>query len=462
MSGLVEWLKEHDLYHLGGAFFLLIVCFCAWAAWHREAVPSAQGRDVSELRLVDPGGTVRRVGDLAGRVVVLDFWATWCPPCQMSLPEVAALQSRQGDAYAVLPVSLDRGGFEDVRPFLNRHPQWGLFTVVPVDSASLADQVGEIQAIPTTLIVDASGRVVRSLVGYSPGRLERELREVLNAPAPAGRPRPSQGSGALRGRDSLFGLSARDFLVCYPALMALLLGAGRLLRRAVVDLGSRPPPRVPDLYGVAYLRGRARGVLETALTRLSVLGLLDVHLGARAIPSGMELDPMEAALLHQGRFQTAAEMERAFKAREASRLSSYERILQAEALIPDATQVAKCNWIRGICLLAALGLGGPSVVGAYVLGQNGFFSLLSLEVCILVMLAIHLLRPPLATSLGRALLRQVAGEVRHPLTKARESSSSLEGPVPLSLAVAAIGRGALAGTPFTDLANHLRPPRNHG
>ena len=46
---------------------------------------------------------------------------------------------------------------------------------------------------------------------------------------------PSQGSGALRGRDSLFGLSARDFLVCYPALMALLLGAGRLLRRAVVD-----------------------------------------------------------------------------------------------------------------------------------------------------------------------------------------------------------------------------------
>ena len=179
VSGLVEWLKEHDLYHLGGAFFLLIVCFCAWAAWHREAVPSAQGRDVSELRLVDPGGTVRRVGDLAGRVVVLDFWATWCPPCQMSLPEVAALQSRQGDAYAVLPVSLDRGGFQDVLPFLRQNPQLALSALVPANPAALESQVGRIEGIPTTLIVGRGGKVVRAWMGYSPGRLERELRAAL-------------------------------------------------------------------------------------------------------------------------------------------------------------------------------------------------------------------------------------------------------------------------------------------
>jgi len=160
----------------------LLAAWLVLGAWRfRSGVSFSpfNGRDLSELSLVDAAGASHRLGDLQGRVVVLDFWATWCPPCRLSLPEVAALQARQGEQYAVLPVSLDQGGFQDVQGFLQANPQMALAAVVPADLGALAAQVGEIRAIPTTLVVDRKGKVVQAWTGYSPGRLEEELRKVL-------------------------------------------------------------------------------------------------------------------------------------------------------------------------------------------------------------------------------------------------------------------------------------------
>jgi len=137
------------------------------------------GKDVSGLRLRDMEGNTRTVGELRGRVVLLDFWATWCPPCRMSLPELAALQNAQGTAYAVIPVSIDKGGFGDVRPFFEQNPGLSLFAAVPADPGRLGKDVGEIQGIPTTLIVDRSGKVVKAWAGFAPGKLQQELKAEL-------------------------------------------------------------------------------------------------------------------------------------------------------------------------------------------------------------------------------------------------------------------------------------------
>jgi hypothetical protein len=97
------------------------------------------------------------------------------------LPEVAELHKTGGDRYVVLPISVDRGGWADVKPFLVQNSQLGLTAFVPDGSRALA-AFGEISGIPTTLIVDRKGRLVQRWSGYSEGMARRALDDALKAP----------------------------------------------------------------------------------------------------------------------------------------------------------------------------------------------------------------------------------------------------------------------------------------
>lgn len=141
---------------------------------------AASGTDVSRVAFVDAGGTRRTLADFKGKVVLVDVWATWCPPCRRSLPEVAELQRAGGEAYVVLPISVDRNGWGDVKPFLAENPQLGLTAYLPDGSGAL-DAFGEISGIPTTLVVDRQGRLVQRWSGFAEGRARRALDEALKA-----------------------------------------------------------------------------------------------------------------------------------------------------------------------------------------------------------------------------------------------------------------------------------------
>jgi thiol-disulfide isomerase/thioredoxin len=141
---------------------------------------ATRGADVSRVAFRDAGGNRRTLADFRGKVVLVDVWATWCPPCRKSLPEVAELQKAGGDRYVVLPISVDRGGWGDVTPFLAQNPQLGLTAFVPDDAKAL-DAFGEISGIPTTLIIDRQGKLVQRWSGYGEGMARKALDEALKA-----------------------------------------------------------------------------------------------------------------------------------------------------------------------------------------------------------------------------------------------------------------------------------------
>lgn len=138
----------------------------------------AAGTDVSQVAFRDAAGNRRTLADFKGKVVLVDVWATWCPPCRKSLPEVAELQKAAGESYVVLPISVDQEGWGAVTPFLIQNPQLGLTAYVP-DGASGLEPFGEIRGIPTTFIIDREGRVAKTWAGYGEGMAKRALEEAL-------------------------------------------------------------------------------------------------------------------------------------------------------------------------------------------------------------------------------------------------------------------------------------------
>jgi thiol-disulfide isomerase/thioredoxin len=141
---------------------------------------ASSGTDVTRVAFLDAEGNRRTLAEYKGKVVLVDVWATWCPPCRRSLPEVAELQRAGGDAYVVLPISVDRNGWTDVKPFLDQNPHLGLTAYLP-DGAQALDAFGEISGIPTTLLVDRRGRLIQRWSGYSEGMARRALNEALKA-----------------------------------------------------------------------------------------------------------------------------------------------------------------------------------------------------------------------------------------------------------------------------------------
>jgi cytochrome c biogenesis protein CcmG/thiol:disulfide interchange protein DsbE len=129
------------------------------------------------LRSLD--GPELKLEELRGQVVLLDFWATWCEPCKLSLPFYAALDGDlRSRGLAVVAVSTDEND-ADVRDYLQRSPF--PFTIARDARGVVAESMG-VQMIPTTLLLDRKGSVRLRKQGFSPGdepALRREVEKLL-------------------------------------------------------------------------------------------------------------------------------------------------------------------------------------------------------------------------------------------------------------------------------------------
>jgi len=129
-----------------------------------------------ELKSVD--GRTMKLSDFDGKVVILDFWATWCGPCRLEIPGFVELQKEFGDkGLAVIGVSLDEQGPPVVRKFMENFNV--NYPMVMADDKVVQDY-GGIRAIPTTFIIDRKGKLIRKHVGYaSKEEFEKEIKALL-------------------------------------------------------------------------------------------------------------------------------------------------------------------------------------------------------------------------------------------------------------------------------------------
>lgn len=119
------------------------------------AVAAPTGRRAAPgFTFADAAGTPLSLSDFKGRVVLVNLWATWCPPCIAEMPDLAALQQRLGgENFQVVAVSLDRGGIAQAQRWLERN---GIKALTPY--AADVSQFGN-AVLPTSLLLDRNGTV---------------------------------------------------------------------------------------------------------------------------------------------------------------------------------------------------------------------------------------------------------------------------------------------------------------
>ncbi len=155
----------------------------------KQAVEFAQASQrplVGEM-VFESGQKRFRLADLKGRIVLVDVWATWCPPCIAALPELIRMQKRYKDDLVIVGLNVDEAGWEVVEPFLHRRPEIN-YPVVRSDPPSRilfntiidVPPLGKVSALPSGFLLDRQGRLVAKYVGGgNSARIEGDVQRLL-------------------------------------------------------------------------------------------------------------------------------------------------------------------------------------------------------------------------------------------------------------------------------------------
>ena len=116
--------------------------------------------------------------DLQGKVLLVTFFATWCPPCRQEIPDFIELQKILGDkGFSIVGISVDEGGSEIVKKMVEMEEI--NYPVLMADE-SVIEGFGGISGVPTSFLINRKGSVVKSYPGYAPREtVEKDIKELL-------------------------------------------------------------------------------------------------------------------------------------------------------------------------------------------------------------------------------------------------------------------------------------------
>jgi thiol-disulfide isomerase/thioredoxin len=152
--------------------------------------PSAPGftrlptgnRPMPAWTMLDLAGQPVASTNFAGQILVLNFWATWCPPCVAEIPDLKAFQAAHStQRVVVIGASIDEGGSAKVKSFVERN---GLNYPVLLADLTVQDLFGGVSGVPTTFLVNREGRLVTRYLGpVTAEELTQAIAPLLATPA---------------------------------------------------------------------------------------------------------------------------------------------------------------------------------------------------------------------------------------------------------------------------------------
>ena len=170
------------------AIALLAGCFIYFYSPRPRAVrtgpvkPDKDRHQAPDFALKDVNGQTVRLSDYRGKVVLLDFWATWCGPCRIEIPWFIDMQRKyKNKGLEVLGIAMDDEGWEVVKPFL---ADLGVNYRVMMGNDPTTQLYGDVEALPTTFLIDRDGRIAAIHIGLASRKdFEDGVEELLQSPA---------------------------------------------------------------------------------------------------------------------------------------------------------------------------------------------------------------------------------------------------------------------------------------
>lgn len=175
----VRWAKAAVL--LAAAAVLIIAISFNGSGRAVKVEAAGDRKPLPDFRLSDLSGGTWHLSDDRGKVVLLNFWATWCDACQYETPDLVQVAHRYSDrGLVIVGIDMDDDAARSVPGFV-RHYRIPYRIVINDSSFGLAN---DLDALPTSVLLDRQGRIVKSWVGaVSEGDLAPYLNELLNEKA---------------------------------------------------------------------------------------------------------------------------------------------------------------------------------------------------------------------------------------------------------------------------------------